>query len=82
MTTDLRVSIGAALGRERARANIRRAMNGLVAKRLKAFPDAEELERLRDQGRAIRALAVARLPELLEELEARCTHNGMQVHWA
>lgn len=82
MTTELRVSIGAALGRARARANIRRAMDGLVAKRLKAFPDAEELERLRDQGRAIRAHAVARLPELLEELEARCTRNGMEVHWA
>jgi L-lactate dehydrogenase complex protein LldF len=82
VTTELRVSIGTALGRERARANIRRAMDGLVAKRLKAFPDAEELERLRDQGRVIRAHAVARLPELLEELEASCARNGMQVHWA
>ncbi|MGE5153732.1 MAG: LutB/LldF family L-lactate oxidation iron-sulfur protein [Bdellovibrio bacteriovorus] len=82
MTTGLRGSIGAALGRERARANIRRAMDGLVAKRLRAFPDASELERLRDQGRDIRAQAVARLPELLVALEARCTANGMQVHWA
>lgn len=82
MTTGLRVSIGAALGRGRARANIRRAMDGLVVKRLKAFPDARELEHLRDQGRAIRAHAVARLPELLEELERNCGRNGMQVHWA
>ena len=82
MTTELRVSIGAALGRERARVNIRRAMDGLVAKRLKAFPDAEELEQLRDQGRAIRGHAVARLPELLEELERNCIRNGMEVHWA
>jgi L-lactate dehydrogenase complex protein LldF len=57
-------------------------MDGLVAKRLAAFPDTDELERLRDQGRAIRAHAVARLPELLEELERNCTRNGMEVHWA
>jgi len=82
MTSLLRTSIGAALGRERARANIRRAMDGLVLKRLKAFPDVGELERLRDQGRAIRAHAVARLPELLEALEDNCRRNGMQVHWA
>ena len=82
MTTGLRVSIGAALGRERVRVNIRRAMDGLVAKRLKAFPDPQELERLRDQGRAIRGDSVARLPELLEELEASCTSNGIEVHWA
>ena len=82
MTSELRVSIGNALGRERVRSNIRRAMDGLVAKRLKVFPDPRELERLRDQGRAIRAHSVARLPELLEELEERCTANGIQVHWA
>lgn len=80
--TPLRRSIGAALGQERARANIRRAMDGLVAKRRQAFPDPEELEGLRDQGCAIRAHAVARLPELLERLEASCTRNGMRVHWA
>lgn len=80
--TPLRASIAAALGRERARANIRRAMDGLVIKRLKAFPDPQGLERLRDQARAIRAHAVARLPQLLEELEASCTRNGTQVHWA
>ena len=82
MTTGLRASIGAALGRERARKNIRRAMDGLVVKRLKAFPDVSELERLRDQGQAIRGHAVARLPELLETLERNCIGNGMQVHWA
>lgn len=82
MTTRLRSSISTALGRQRARANVRAAMDGLVAKRLRAFPDRGELERLRDQGRAIRAQSVARLPDLLEELERNCTRNGMQVHWA
>jgi len=82
VTTGLRASIGVALGRERARKNIRRAMDGLVVKRLKAFPDVSELECLRDQGQAIRGHAVARLPELLETLERNCIGNGMQVHWA
>ncbi len=82
MTTALREAIGQALGRERVRTNIRRAMDGLVAKRLAAFPDPDEMERLRDQGRAIRDESLARLPELLTALETRCTENGIQVHWA
>jgi L-lactate dehydrogenase complex protein LldF len=82
MTTELRQAITTALGRERVRANIRRAMDGLVEKRRLAFPDADERERLRDQGAAIRTESLARLPELLEELERTCTHHGMQVHWA
>jgi L-lactate dehydrogenase complex protein LldF len=30
----------------------------------------------------VRANALARLPDLLEQLEQRCTENGIQVHWA
>jgi L-lactate dehydrogenase complex protein LldF len=82
MTTELRLRIGEALGRDRVRANIRRAMDGLVVKRRKAFPDEGELRRLRNQGAAIRASALAGLPDLLEELERNCTANGVQVHWA
>jgi L-lactate dehydrogenase complex protein LldF len=80
--SELRLAIGTALGQERVRSNIRRAMDGLVAKRRAAFPDSAERERLRDEGCAIRGESVARLPELLEELERTCTANGMQVHWA
>ncbi len=65
-----------------ARANIRRAMDGLQAKRLEAFPDADALERLRDEGAAIKARALARLPELLEQLEANCLRKNIRVHWA
>jgi L-lactate dehydrogenase complex protein LldF len=65
-----------------ARANIRRAMDGLQAKRLEAFPDAGALERLRSAGEAIRSRALARLPELLERLEANCRRKGIAVHWA
>ena len=33
-------------------------------------------------GQAIKQRALSRLPELLEELEANCTRNGIRVHWA
>ncbi|NEX19132.1 iron-sulfur cluster-binding protein [Thiorhodococcus mannitoliphagus] len=82
MTTELRVRAAQALGRDRVRANIRRAMDGLIDKRRAAFPDTEELERLRDQGKAIRDHALAKLPALLEQLEQNCTANGIRVHWA
>ena len=81
-TTELRTAIARSLGQGRARGNIRRAMLGLQQKRARAFPDAEERERLRDEGQAIRAYAVANLPDLLEELERNCTRNGIRVHWA
>jgi len=82
MGTDLRSRVPDALGNQRVRANIRRAFDGLVVKRLAAFPDGEELTQLRRQGEAIRAHALSLLPELLEELERNCTANGIRVHWA
>ncbi len=71
-----------ALDDPRLRANFRRAMDGLVAKRAAQFPDPQDLRDLRDLGTAVRARSLARLPELLERLEATCTRNGIQVHWA
>lgn len=82
MPSELRLRIESGLANGRVRANIRRAMDHLVHKRAAAFPDTEERERLREQGEAIRAEALARLPELLETLERTCTGNGMRVHWA
>ncbi|KAA6181892.1 iron-sulfur cluster-binding protein [Thiohalocapsa marina] len=82
MASAFRTRAGLALSRERVRGNIRRAMDGLVAKRRAAFPDDAELAQLRDQGQAIRDHALANLPALLEQLEQRCRVNGMQVHWA
>jgi L-lactate dehydrogenase complex protein LldF len=82
MATDFRARARKALANERIRANVRRALDGLVAKRQRAFPDEEELSRLRDLGRAIRAHALSRLPDLLEELERNCRANGIRVHWA
>lgn len=64
------------------RDNFRGAMDFLRAKRLSVFTDTEELEELRSLGHQIKASALARLPDLLEQLELNCTKNGIQVHWA
>lgn len=71
-----------ALNDPKLRANFRRAMDGLMAKRAAQFSDPEEWASLRARGAAIRANALARLPELLERLETNLTANGITVHWA
>jgi len=79
---DFDIRIRDALGNERVRGNFRRAMDGLMQRRLDLFPDAEALESLRRHGMAIKASALSRLPELLEALEEKLTDNGIRVHWA
>jgi len=64
------------------RASLRGAMDFLSAKRLSAFPDDTELAELRTLGESIRQRALSRLPELLEQLEAKLSANGITVHWA
>ncbi|OIQ75032.1 lactate utilization protein B [mine drainage metagenome] len=64
------------------RQNFRGAMDFLQAKRRAQFPDEQELQGLRELGSAIRRYSLAHLPRLLEQLEARLTSNGIQVHWA
>ncbi|WP_243301250.1 LutB/LldF family L-lactate oxidation iron-sulfur protein [Geothrix oryzisoli] len=64
------------------RANFRRAMDGLITKRKAQFPDPRDLQDLRDLSTAIRSRSLLCLPELLEQLEASCTKNGIKVHWA
>lgn len=70
-----------ALGNPQIRANFRKAMDGLMAKRRDVFSDWD-LETLRELGANIRLRALAKLPDLLERLEANCRANGIQVHWA
>ncbi|WP_444999888.1 LutB/LldF family L-lactate oxidation iron-sulfur protein [Halomonas mongoliensis] len=70
-----------ALGNPQVRGNFRKAMDGLMAKRRDAFADWD-LETLRELGANIRLRALARLPDLLEQLEANCQANGIRVHWA
>lgn len=71
-----------ALADGRLRRNLQSAMDGLIAKRRAVFPEAPALEALRRAGQGIKQAALSRLPDLLEELEAACTANGIQVHWA
>ncbi len=71
----------AALDDPQIRRNFRRAMDGLMDKRHRAFEDWD-LEGLRTLGPSIRQNALAQLPDLLEQLETRLTENGVRVHWA
>jgi L-lactate dehydrogenase complex protein LldF len=82
MPPEFSVRVGQALDNDRLRRNLRRTMDGLVAKRRQAFPDTHELAVLRRRGKLIRGQALANLPDLLLELEANCERNGIQVHWA
>lgn len=71
-----------ALADPKLRKSFRGAMDFLQNKRLAMFPDDAELQALRDLGEAVRKHALANLPELLVQLEAKLTANGITVHWA
>ena len=64
------------------RRGFRGAMDFLQSKRAAQFPDADELQELRNLGAAIRRYSLAHLPRLLEQLERNLVANGIQVHWA
>ncbi|MCX8145112.1 MAG: LutB/LldF family L-lactate oxidation iron-sulfur protein [Azovibrio sp.] len=64
------------------RQSFRGAMDFLMQKRAAQFPDPAVLAALRRQGEAIRQYSLARLPDLLEQLEAKLQQNGVTVHWA
>jgi L-lactate dehydrogenase complex protein LldF len=79
---DFHARARAALDDPKLRQSFRGAMDFLQDKRSAQFPDGEELERLRDLGEAVRQHALARLPELLVQLEQNLGAAGVQVHWA
>jgi L-lactate dehydrogenase complex protein LldF len=79
---DFEHNVNGALQDDQLRRNLRNAMDILVDKRRTVFPDSEALEGLRRAGNAIKRRALKQLPRLLEQLEANCTRNGIQVHWA
>lgn len=81
-TQDFKARAREALDDPKLRKSFRGAMDFLQGKRLAQFPDADELEHLRDVGEAVRQHALANLPDLLVQLEARLTAAGVQVHWA
>lgn len=59
-----------------------RARSGFVNKRAKAVAELPEFDVLRAEASAIRADALNRLPELLEQFEAGVMAAGGHVHWA
>ena len=69
-------------GNPALRQSFRGAMDFLMGKRAAQFPDGKRLEDLRQLAESIRQYSLARLPALLEQLEARLTANGITVHWA
>ena len=64
------------------RANFRGAMDYLRDKRKTAFSDAKEEKAIRDLAESIRQRCLSKLPTLLEQLEQKCSQNGIYVHWA
>jgi L-lactate dehydrogenase complex protein LldF len=71
-----------ALGNSRLRRNLAHATSTIRAKRAHVVGEVSDWEALRDAGSAIKADTMARLPELLEQLEANVQARGGVVHWA
>jgi L-lactate dehydrogenase complex protein LldF len=64
------------------RRNLGKATGLIRAKRARAVAELPDWEALRDAGAAIKARAMATLPDQLERLEAAVTAAGGTVHWA
>ncbi|KWX20008.1 (4Fe-4S) protein [Mycolicibacterium wolinskyi] len=71
-----------ALANSQLRRNIGHATHTIRAKRLRAVAECADWEELRAAGSAIKQDVMARLPELLEQLERNVTERGGVVHWA
>jgi L-lactate dehydrogenase complex protein LldF len=82
MSSDFHHGVVKALDNDAVRGHLRKAMDSLIEKRRVLFPDADELASLRQRCMQIRANALSKLPELLEQLESRCEVQGIRVHWA
>ena len=64
------------------RKNLGHATATIRAKRLKVVGELDDWEELRAAGAAVKADVMARLPELLVQLEENVTARGGHVHWA
>ncbi len=71
-----------ALANSQLRRNIGHATHTIRAKRLNAIHECADWEQLRLAGSALKQDVLARLPELLDELERNVTARGGVVHWA
>ena len=73
----------AALRDPRLQQSLTHLKDGFQVKRAAAVAASPlPFEQLREQGRAIRAAALSRLPDLLLQFEQRVTAAGGYVHWA
>lgn len=64
------------------RRNVGHATKTIRSKRLAAVEECADWEQLRAAGSALKHDVMARLPELLEELERNVIGHGGTVHWA
>jgi L-lactate dehydrogenase complex protein LldF len=64
------------------RRNLGHATRTIRTKRLAAVAECDDWEQLRAAGAALKADVLARLPELLAELECNVIARGGRVHWA
>jgi L-lactate dehydrogenase complex protein LldF len=71
-----------ALANSQLRRNLGHATATIRTKRAQVVRELTDWEELRDAGSAIKADAMARLPELLEQLEREVVARGGVVHWA
>jgi L-lactate dehydrogenase complex protein LldF len=71
-----------ALADDQLRRNLGHATSTIRAKRAAVVGELDDWEQLRVAGAAIKAAVMARLPELLIELEGAVTARGGVVHWA
>jgi L-lactate dehydrogenase complex protein LldF len=72
----------AELANEQLRRNLAKATTTIRAKRAAVVAEVPDWEELRDAGAAIKARAMATLPDQLERLERKVVAAGGQVHWA
>src|SRR5919109_1396532 len=70
------------LANAQLRRNLGKATTTIREKRRRAVEELPDWEALRDAGAAIKARAMATLPEQLERLEASVARAGGTVHWA
>ncbi len=74
--------IDAVLENETLSHSFQDAMAFLVDKRKTQLPDNDAFQKLQQQCTNIKQAAIQQLPEQLEQLEAQCKKNAIQVHWA
>jgi len=71
-----------ALADPQLRRNLQHATTTIREKSARVIAELPDWQQLRSAGSALKAETMARLPELLEQLEAAVTAAGGTVHWA